>query len=390
MRPATTRRRFARSLACGLAPVFFPVRLRSQTAAIDETQSSAVRFLVGAQSGDGAWRSTVRGVFRDGDALTPLVLRALCELPEPLQPRDAIKRGSRWMRELAGRVQSRSDSANGLRYPLFTACHATRLGHGAGPADLWTNLLQRLQFSAELGWPESDARRGGWSDAMEPVRFTGATELADLNNPNLSATACALDGLAGEAHREVRRGALGFVVHCQNYRSGAGHDDTLDDGGFFFALDDPVRNKAGCAGLDADDHRRFRSYGSATCDGLLCLAACGLPPDHPRIQAAVGWLRHHAGDSPHPGNWPPGRQTASAGLDFYFAQAWARTLRVIQRSLPAFRPWSGEMTAQLRASLLARQNADGSWVNPVPESFEDDPLLTTAFALRALAADNSV
>jgi len=345
-----------------------------------------VDYLVSTQSHDGAWRSDVRGAFREGDALTPLVLRALREIPEDLQPRGTIGRGLNWMRYLARRVEAAPEPWSEVRYPLFTACHAARLGDQAGSSGLWTGLLHRLQLSGGLGWPERDPRAGGWSDAAAPVRFTGPQELADMNNPNISATACALDGLAGAAHSEIRRDAHAFIGHCQNFPSDSAPDDELEDGGFFFALDDPIRNKAGAAGNERNGRCRFRSYGSATCDGLFALVACGLPAQHPRIHAAAGWLRRHAGGSPHPGDWPPGRRAGAAGLEFYFAQAYARSLRWIRASMPSLRDWSREQRKLLTASLLARQSGDGSWVNPEPESFEDDPLLATAFALRALSA----
>ncbi|MCE9519497.1 MAG: hypothetical protein K8R87_08095 [Verrucomicrobia bacterium] len=385
-----SRRQFARSLACGLAGLSLLKPQRIRCASDGDATRGAVRFLVDAQSPDGAWRSKVRGVFRDGDALTPLVLRTLQDLPEKTRPHATMERGLRWMSNLTKKLQDSPEPWSGLRYPLFTACHAARLGMDAGSTQWWTDLLRRLQLSPANGWPDTDARSGGWSDAARPVRFTNTEELPDLNNPNLSATACALEGLEGVANDKVRHGALAFVMRCQNFRIDASFRDEVDDGGFFFTLDDPIRNKAGVTLTDADDHRRFRSYGSATCDGLLSLVACGLPPDHPRIQAAIRWLQRNAGESPHPGNWPPARRAGAAGLDFYFAQAYAKSLRWMDRSVPSLQAWCGEQRRLLTSSLLARQNTDGSWVNPEPESFEDDPLLATSFALRALTADNSV
>lgn len=349
-----------------------------------------MEFLVGAQSRDGAWRSDVRGVFGAGDALTPLLLRALRDLPEDLRPRDALQRGQRWMSGLARRVAGAPDPWAGLRYPLFTACHAALPEDGAGSSGFWTGLLRRLQLARELGWPDDDPRTGGWSDAPRPVEFTASRELADMNNPNLSATACALDGLRGDAHRKTRESAIDFVMRCQNFRPGVAPDDEANDGGFFFTLDDSIRNKAGVLPPTEDGVRRFRSYGSATCDGFLCLVACGLRADHPRVDAAIRWLRQRAGGFPHPGDARTARPRGLAGLDFYFAQACAQTLRRIRVLMPPLRDWVREQRAMLSASLLARQAADGRWSNPEPDSFEDDPVLATAFALRALTADISV
>jgi hypothetical protein len=40
---------------------------------------------------------------------------------------------------------------------------------------------------------------------------------------------------------------------------------------------------------------------------------------------------------------------------------------------------------ELSAQLISRQRSDGSWSNPEPLVKEDDPLIATGFAMRALA-----
>src|SRR5207253_5385267 len=113
-----------------------------------------------------------------------------------------------------------------------------------------------------------------------------------LTESNLSATVATLEALraAGMAnnHPAVRK-ALLFCERCQNF----GDEPAFDDGGFFFIYDDGVRNKAGVAGSDKQGRERYASYGSATADGFRALILCGLPPDHPRVGAARGWLQTH-------------------------------------------------------------------------------------------------
>ena len=55
-----------------------PAPWQSDTASarIDTSLSAATDFLLAAQSPDGAWRSEVYAAFKEGDALTPLVLTA--------------------------------------------------------------------------------------------------------------------------------------------------------------------------------------------------------------------------------------------------------------------------------------------------------------------------
>lgn len=216
---------------------------------------------------------------------------------------------------------------------------------------------------------------GAWSDAASPPRFT--EPVPDMLAPNISATALAASALAalGASNSPA---AQPFLEHCQNFSEG--EPTKFDDGGFFFALDDPIRNKAGSAGRDGRGRERFRSYGSATCDGYLALRACGLPVDHPRVRAAAGWLRANCAGLTHGGQWVAGRAGARASLVYYQSQA----LAVVLRDLPETTGWVRRFRASLTSELAARQGDDGSWEGLAPDSCEDEPVLATAFALRAL------
>jgi Prenyltransferase and squalene oxidase repeat len=287
--------------------------------------SRAAAFLKTRQSGDGAWRSTLHGSFRDGTALTPLVLLAMPDA-----------KGLAWLAKLTDQLALAAEPWRRLTYPLFTASMAAQVFANARDpkrASVWAALIQRLQLSPALGWPVNDPRCHGWGDSPLPPAFDASTlQVADMQNPNLSATAYALAGLRAAG----MPGDASFVLRCQNR-----------DGGFFFALDDPVRNKAGAS----------RSYATATCDGILSLLHAGIPRNDPRLLAAFRWLQKH----PQP---PP------PSLLFYHASVLAQCLS----------------TAFSMNALLPKQRADGSWANEVPHAMEDDPILATALALRALRA----
>ncbi len=156
----------------------------------------------------------------------------------------------------------------------------------------------------------------------------------------------------------------------------------FDDGGFFFALDDPIRNKAGSAGRDPRGRERFHSYGSATCDGYLALRACGLPQEHPRVRAAQDWVRRNGEGLTHGGQWAAGRAEARASLAFYQGQALAAVLA----DVPPRDEWARRLGESVATALIDRQGQDGSWQGTAPDSCEDEPLLASAFAMRALAA----
>ncbi|MGB8168045.1 MAG: hypothetical protein WCF18_11175, partial [Chthoniobacteraceae bacterium] len=320
------------------------------------------------QSGDGAWRSTHYGAFRDGDALTPVVLWALAGSDSP-----AIDRGRRWLDRLTSAQAARNEPWNGLAYPLFTASYSAQFFAACGDsgrAGFWAEVVAQLRSREELGWLADDPACGAWSDSPVLPRLIDHTlPPPDMVAPNLSATVLGVQALVAAGRRAEAAAALSFVEQCQNFsevKAGA-----FDDGGFIFAPGDPIRNKAGVAGSDSADRTRFRSYGSATCDGYLALRACGLTKDHARVRAAAAWLQHR-GD----GEWAEGRSAARESLYFYHAQARAAVLADL-----ADRP----RARSLADELIARQASDGSWQGCASASCEDDPALATAFAARALS-----
>ncbi len=364
----TSRREFLRS-ALGWGGLMLAGSWQLAASRETEPRRRALGFLAARQSADGAWRAETYAAFREGDALTPVVLWALPASGEN------FARGLHWLERLTDRQAGSAEPWRGLTYPLFTASYAAQVFARVGDlrrAQSWANVIATLRIRPELGWPVSDPACGAWSDSATPPRHI--SPVPDMLAPNISATVLALQGLAAVGGRDLAA-ARAFLEQCQNFAAEPTH---LDDGGFFFAPGDPIRNKAGVAGRDARGER-YRSYGSATCDGLLALRVCGVAEDHPRLRAAREWLRAHADGLQHPGDWVHGRETARAALVFYFAQGLATVLA----SAPE--KWAAESRRSLREALTAAQADDGSWQGAAPDSCEDEPLLATAFALRALA-----
>src|SRR5262245_8483762 len=88
---------------------------------IDRSLSAACRFLVRAQSDDGAWRSDVYGAFKEGDALTPLVLAALLESPASDSHEQACRRAADYLASMVSPDGTIVPSRFGLAYPVYTA-----------------------------------------------------------------------------------------------------------------------------------------------------------------------------------------------------------------------------------------------------------------------------
>jgi hypothetical protein len=373
-----SRREFLRlSLFAGLAAAGF-------RSADDSSALRAAKFLVSQQSADGAWRSTRYATFRDGDALTPLIARALAELgSRSLDP--AIAKGMRWLEKLTDSLCTLPEPWLKLRYPLFTASEAAQLFAQRGDSARtlsWRRVIEQLRIDEALGWGQHPTACGAWSDSSAPPRLPSGTEsIPDMLAPNGSATLFGLKALRSEGASAESKRALPFVFACQNFSDKP--DSSFDDGGFFFALDDPIRNKAGEAGTDSFGRKRYHSFGSATCDGLLALRLCGLGFEHPRVEAALAWLRDHARGMQHAGDWPASRTSARDSLTYYYSQGLAEVLAWAS-SHPLHRSWAQAQCQRLIRDLEASQGPDGSWRSQFGDSCEDDPLLATTFAIRAL------
>ena len=332
-----------------------------------DARRAGARFLARRQSPDGAWRSSRYGAFRTGDALTPVVLWALAGADSP-----ARARGAAWLRRLTDTQALRTEPWSGLAYPLFTASYSAQVFAAEGDAEraaFWAKVVGSLRICPALGWPAGDPACGAWSDSPTPPRLPAGSQPApDMLAPNLSATVLGLQALRAAGRGAEAAAAQPFIAQCQNFASAAA--GPFDDGGFIFAPGDAVRNKAGIAGRDATERTRFRSYGSATADGYLALRAGGFATEHPRVAAALAWLRR-CGE----GTWLPARAEARESLVYYHRQALAA---VFADASDAARQRA------LAAEIIALQTGDGSWQGMAPASCEDDPLLATSFALRAL------
>lgn len=362
-----------------------------QRSRIETAVAAGTKFLLSQQQNDGVWRSQTYGLLKEGTSLTPLVLSSL---PITSATEQARQRGLDAMASWIDFLGNTSRFRTTPQSPVYAAGLSLRLlKKSESPqkeaiATAWRDLLLAHQLAEVNHWPVDDPRFGGWGYSHEPPRRPDDPDtLSPLSEPNLSATVIALEGLTtlpDDARTEAARAnAVAFVRGCQNWHSlAADSDQAFDDGGFYFALDDEVRNKAGVAGTDSTGQRRFVSYGSATADGLRALIYCGLPVGHPRVTAARRWLVDHFGDGSHLGNYPADRAQLKPSLDYYYAASVAHALRVARTEES---PRDAQHWAMiLSARLIQKQHSEGWWANPAVDVREDDPLIATSFALVAL------
>jgi squalene-hopene/tetraprenyl-beta-curcumene cyclase len=333
----------------------------------------AAAYLWQQQADDGGWHSHTYGLLRSGQSLTPFVLEALLEVPERVYPLPRAKVG----RAIAFiRDHTRPDGALGTNdpgipdYPNYaTALAVSALCRARGAR--WEEQVRPMvaymrfqQFTEQNGWDRQDPVYGAWGMGGERRTKPGTGHV------DLSMTRHVLDALraAGVPDSDsVFECARVFVERCQNYDP-RGQDN--GDGGFFFSTTEFDTNKAG------HDGTHFRSYGTTTADGILALLATGRPSSDPRIVAAARWLTSHHRDIDVPGFVGPAYQRWPRGLAFYYSAA----------SSQAFRALHVDAGTHVADSLRRTQRADGSWANTENLVKEDDPLIASAFAVRALIA----
>jgi hypothetical protein len=330
----------------------------------------AAAWLWNHQESDGGWHSHTYGLLRSGQSLTPFVLDALLEVPDdvyPLPPA-GVDRAIAFIRSHTQAGALGTADRDVPDYPNYSTslavsalCRARRAGwqEQTAPMVAWLRLQQ---FTEQNGWHPPDSAYGAWGMGGDRRTPPGTGHV------DLSMTLYVLQALraAGAADSDPAfAGARIFVERCQNF-------DPLRpadlDGGFFFSTTEFDTNKAG------QDGNHFRSYGTTTADGILALLATGHPLNDARVIAARRWLTSHHHDMDVPGFAGEAYQRWPRGLAFYYSASSAKAFRLLQVN-------AGDAVIQ---GLRRTQRSDGSWSNPENLVKEDDPLIATPFALRAL------
>ena len=175
---------------------------------------------------------------------------------------------------------------------------------------------------------------------------------------DLSMTRRAIEALAAPEWEGADE-ARAFVLRCRCL-----------DGGFIYSPVQPGLNK-GAGGPD-------RSYGTATCDGILALLALGEPSGSDIVADAVGRLEAIHRPDRNPGLEGGPMDAFATAMAGYYQAASAKVFAAVGGP-PG---WRDDLTT----AVAAGQRPDGSWANASTLQKEDDPLIATAFALAALSA----
>ena len=266
----------------------------------EQVLNKATAYLHAKQSADGAWRSETYGLLKSGQSLTPFVLFALTEsLTGNRQPdEEAIRKALGFLR-----IRSDPDGVLGradpdfLDYPNYSTAYALRSFLRFGNEDdrarigKMTSYLE-AQFSEEDGFAKfSRLRRLGFG-IKEPT----LSSFVDLSH-----TRRVLVSLAQvkPVNPKVRGGPNAFSTFAKKpagkkippypwlHQGKTGRPP--HDGGFFSSPTVAYANK-GRTSRPKTGHAFYRSYATATCDGILCRPRDrqDRPPHHFRRPMAAG------------------------------------------------------------------------------------------------------
>lgn len=325
-----------------------------------------IRALLRMREADGAWRSRLYADMKQGPALTSLAVFTLAQMPEEMRrPHSAaIDRSVQWLLQ-----QMNPQGQIGEEYPNFTTAFTLQAVLRLKPPGWESSSKRMAEFLVRSqcigGWKPEEPGYGGWGLGGGQG---GKKELIRLD---ISTARHMLEALAAAGRvNDVKSAARKFIQACQNDQvTGL---DRKDDGGFCYSRANPHQNKAESERLTKTG---FRSYGTATADGLLALRALGDENDAFGVRLARDWLQARFSVDATPGFDHAPASAWVKGLIYYYLYSSAKALHV------------GGSTIEWRAvtidKLRAMQAPDGSWISPSAAMKEDEPVVATCFALQA-------
>jgi squalene-hopene/tetraprenyl-beta-curcumene cyclase len=162
--------------------------------------------------------------------------------------------------------------------------------------------------------------------------------------------------------------ALKFLERLQNRAESNDQTWAGTDGGFVYQ-----------PGLSKTDDNLTTSYGSATYAGVLSFTYANLRRDDPRVASAIKWLHTNYTVDENPGL---GQKTV-----YYYYMVMAKALAAVgDPTLTDAKGATHLWREELARKLISLQHAEGFWVNPVRDEWQDNKVLVTTFVLSTIEA----
>lgn len=256
-------------------------------------------------------------------------------------------------------------------------------------------MLRRTQWGAFDPALSPSPEAPDWTEPVgEDHPFFGGVGYGNNGRPDLSnlqfflqafedAGVSADDPAVQRALTFLRRVQMDDRVNPMPYASGS------RQGGFIYATVPNAQSVDEFAGQsqagsipeslsDGTTASRLRAYGSMTYAGFKSLIYADLPPDDPRLNAALGWIRAHYTLHENPG-------LGSDGLYYYYLMmSRALTSSGLTEVTPAGADQPTNWADDLIDRLEQLQRPDGSFEVKSGRWLEDNPVLITAYALIAI------
>jgi hypothetical protein len=352
-----------------------------------------VAYLWKQQQPDGSWKSETHGLVKTGQLYTAFILWTLMDVPAKIHPlpSEKVQKALDFIRKnLRKGVLGVADEYV-LEYPNYATAYGLRVlvkngdKKDKGLIQQMITYLVKQQFDEDRHIDSLHVAYGGWG--------FGETRLAEgeVGHVDVSHTRRILQALqvTGYSNPATYQKARRFLQILQKHPSNTlqqpvvNMEDTLKkvfyDGGFYYSSVVPAANKAKQAPATQTHQAYFRSYATATCDGLLSLWVIEKNKQNPAIQSAYQWLLKHPNlDSPEgiPTNDPDQWHTV---MFYYHLMVRAEVYKIFQTK--------GDWKAKIFQLLKTKQHPNGSFANPLgARNKEDDPLLASAFVVVALVA----
>ena len=329
--------------------------------------AKAAAFLRSAQNEDGGWG----GEHGSDVGITGLILDGLAKAAADLREKnaDVIARGAAYL--LANRRDDGSIVNPDGQVANYRTTIATRALIAIDPKKYKDVIDAAVRYTKGI--------QG--ADADDPAKFGSMGYGSDKTKGDIINTSEALEmlALAGVGpDDETWQRAMVFLARTQNLDEGAEVGvRTANDGGAIYRSVRGVEgaSKAGTIKLP-DGTEVPRSYGGATYNLLKSLLFAGMKKDHPRVQAAYGWICDHYTTKEHP-------EMGLQGL-YYFYYTMARTLELWGAPTITSGETEHHWAAELAQNILSLQNADGSWQNTEDRWWESIRPLATAYSVLTL------
>ena len=348
----------------------------------------AKNFLLSKQLADGSWRSATYGLLKSGQSLTPFVLFALSQTLSGTEGKEFqwVQKSMNFLRHNNKEgVHGRSDP-DFLDYPNYATSYALQCFLKFGvPQDNPTKqkmieYLLKQQFSETTGFCKNDSSYGGWGfgintkptlssfvDLAHTRRVLQALQKANSLTPERMIRSSQFLARLQKIKIEENSSSLGKWSRDIGY-----------DGGFFSSSTIPYANKGRTAVDPKSGKPFFRSYSTATCDGILALLALDTSTDNRFLKDASEWLKNNK-------DWE-----SPTGIPFNDPAPWRESMTVynimVQSEAFSALNLEGNWRHNLIQALRDRQGEDGSFANMNGKLMkEDDPLISTSFALIALS-----